>query len=149
MMLFCLIRKIWVKKTPEELVRQALVKKLITDWGYPQSLIVVEKSLADFCQSEAPINLSRVKLPKRRLDIICYANLDGSFFPLLLIECKRGSENFQKKEAFRQLLGYNYYIGAPFMAFANESGLEVVQKEPFLQPYSQEPTFSALINSRF
>src|SRR5581483_10757188 len=114
--LFCLIRKDWVVKTPEEEVRQALLHKMVEELQYPSSLIAVEKSLS---------HLEGKKRPQRRIDILCYAKApDSSLFPLMLVECKK--EVFSQK-AFRQALGYNFYIGASFVALASDRFFQAVQ----------------------
>ncbi len=78
--------------------------------GFPESLVVVEKKLTDFA---APLS----KLPNRRVDILCYGR---GLKPLLLIECK--AKSFSDKE-LRQLLGYNFYVGAPYIALTCPSKL--------------------------
>ena len=96
------IRKSFVKKTPEEEVRQSLLVKMIQELGYPLSLIAVEKELPT---------------PKRRLDILCHALIAGEIHPLLLIECKAVPLN---EKALWQVVGYNTFVSAPFIAIVNE-----------------------------
>ena len=107
--LFCLIRKEFVKNTPEERVRQNTLSFLLSN-GFSPQLVVVEKKLSD---------LALQKTPNRRVDILCYEA--GSLQPLLLVECK--AKSFGDKE-FRQLLGYNFYIQAGLIALV---GPEKVQ----------------------
>lgn len=92
----CLIRKKQVADTPEERVRQTLLRKMVAELGYPKGLISVERGVG--C---------------RRADIVCYTK---EMSPLLLIECKAGPLN---DAAIRQALGYNGKIKAPFVAIAN------------------------------
>lgn len=104
------IRKDWVRATPEEVVRQQWLQRMVCQLGYPKEFIVVEKSL-----SELP-HLASLKTPERRLDILCYAkksSSEGGLFPLLLIECKRGSLS---EDALNQVIGYNDSVGACFVA---------------------------------
>ncbi len=114
--LLCLIRREEVQNTAEERVRQALLRKMLEEWGYPPSLILVEKSL-----SQLPCLTGQGRIPKRRIDIISYAkDQSGALFPLLVVECKEEREillcdNAPAQAVVRQLLGYNYYIGAPFI----------------------------------
>jgi len=103
------IRKSWVEATPEEQVRQHLIQQLIK-LGYPPALMVVEKAL-----SELPHLKGRSDVPLRRIDVLCYAKRD-SLHPLLLVECK--AEPLSKK-AERQLIGYNAFVGAPYIALVN------------------------------
>lgn len=121
-MLWDPIRKQWVAKTPEEEVRQKLIKKMIEELGYPKGLISVEKGLGG-----------------RRFDLVCYA--PKTLKPLLLVECKAGKLGH---EAENQVLGYNYKIGAPFVCLVNGQEIKTVWREkdkvmtvPFLPPFSQ------------
>jgi hypothetical protein len=104
------IRKSWVIATPEEVVRQQWLQRMVCQLGYPKELIAVEKSL-----SELP-HLAIAKAPERRVDILCYARAglgEGGLFPLLLIECKKGSLS---EDALNQVIGYNDSVGACFVA---------------------------------
>ncbi len=115
--IFCAVRRCYVRATPEERVRQALLTKMIDELGYPAELIAVEKEL-----KELP-HLSFAQVPDRRIDILCYgANIhpDYALYPLLLIECKEGKLG---REATEQLVGYNRAVQASFLALA--SPLEV------------------------
>jgi hypothetical protein len=104
-MIFCPVRKRLVKATPEELVRCQLLSKMLQELGYPLSLLSVERKLHEFLPQ-----MAKNRIPNRRLDILCYSkNLE----PLLLIECKKDA---LPKKAISQLLGYNYYIQARFIA---------------------------------
>lgn len=92
---------------PEEQVRQNLLADL-AEKGYPKGLTVVEAELSSLPE------LAGKNLPKRRIDILIYT---AAMKPLLLIECKAIPLDVK---ASRQLQGYNAYIGAPFMALANQ-----------------------------
>lgn len=109
------VRKKWVEKTPEEFIRQKILVKMVKEMGYPSSHLAVEIELSHFPH----LIESNLSLPRRRIDIAVFAkdlHPDFSLYPLLLIECK--AETLQKKFA-RQLLGYNYFVKAPFVALAN------------------------------
>ena len=103
--IFCASRKEYVQHTPEESVRQGTLSSLFS-LGYPHSLIVVEKKLSELVAQKQ-------KVPNRRVDILCYRATEGALEPLLLVECK--ANTFNDKE-LRQLLGYNFYLGAPYIA---------------------------------
>ncbi len=110
-------RSIWVAATPEELIRQTLLKMLSEKLGFPKELIAVEKEL-----SQLP-HLAEKNVPPRRLDILCYGkeiHPDYPLYPLLLIECKRGNLD---NDAEEQLLGYNFYVQAHFVAIAAKNGV--------------------------
>jgi hypothetical protein len=103
------IRQIWVKATPEEQVRQQWLKRMIFQLGYPKELLVIEKGI-----KELP-HICAAEVPDRRLDILCYGK-GGSLFPLLLMECKNKPLT---EGAVNQVIGYNYYVKAPFAAAVN------------------------------
>jgi hypothetical protein len=111
------IRKEWVVATPEEHVRQQLLDDLINALGFPKELIMVEKGL---CQMPHLSLQGPGRLPKRRADIVCFAkNIHpySSLHPLLLIECKAVPIT---PGALRQILGYNHYMNAYFIAVVNQ-----------------------------
>lgn len=109
------LRRIWVPATDEELVRQALLHKMVGELGYPRELIAVEKELG-----QLP-HLIGQKIPDRRLDILCFAkdiHPQFSLYPLLLIECKKESLT---GAAEQQLLGYNSFVNAYFIGLAGKN----------------------------
>jgi hypothetical protein len=111
------VRNAWVVATPEEIVRQTLLNKMIDELLYPKELIVVEKAL-----SEIPI-LSTTNAPLRRIDVACFAkniHPDHMLYPLLLIECKESKQDAM--EALEQVKGYNRFIRAYFIAVAYPGG---------------------------
>lgn len=101
-----------IRLGPEEIIRQGLVEHLIGELGFPKELMAIEKNL-----SELPYLSYQGKLPRRRIDVLCYAK-DLSIYPLLLIECKN---SFEKKQALYQVWGYNFYIKAPFVALVAQN----------------------------
>jgi len=133
------IRRIWVPATEEEKVRQRLVKRMIGELGYPPELLSVERSLADLCSAQ-----SSVKIPSRRVDLMCFTKIPSTtgLHPLLAVECKE-SKNFEE-QALSQVLGYNAFLGAPFIAVAYPEGetfgyrtLKGFKYLPYLPPYSE------------
>ena len=111
------VRNLWVSATPEEIVRQHLLKKMIDELFYPKELIVVEKSLSEFSL------FSSGPTPLRRIDIACFAkniHPDHSLYPLLLIECKESERDAMK--AFDQVKGYNLFVRAYFVAVSYPKG---------------------------
>ena len=119
----CLVRKRLVANTPEEAVRQSLIRRMIVDLGYPKGLIAVEK-----------------QIESRRFDLVCYTQ---AMSPLLLVECK--AEKFGDA-AEAQAFGYNATIKAPFICLASLNEVKLLWHEksgkiasvPFL------PTFAEL-----
>jgi Type I restriction enzyme R protein N terminus (HSDR_N) len=110
------IRKKWVDKTPEEAIRQLLIRHMLEKLGYPPTLIAIEKELSQLPHLKLK---STDQVPRRRADIIVFAKGEekGTLSPLLMIECK--AVPLLPKFA-QQVIGYNTFIGAPFVALANE-----------------------------
>lgn len=136
--LFCAVRKILVRATPEEYVRQGIIQYLIQDLGYLKGGISVEVSL----QQMPHLSSSDTKVPKRRADIVCY----HQGWPLLLIECK--AVNITEK-TIRQLIGYNWYLKAPFIAVVNSKEVRFgyLDKNKNSFHFSQHiPAFRDLLN---
>ncbi|MEI6242937.1 MAG: type I restriction enzyme HsdR N-terminal domain-containing protein [Chlamydiota bacterium] len=121
-------------------MRQSLLRVMIEELGYPKSLIGVEKDLFLLPHLQD----KKKERVKRRADILCFAkDLHPTYpiYPLLLIECKAFSFT---EEVIRQVLGYNHFVQAYFVAIANpDEFLLFVQKEndiekiPYLPPYEQ------------
>lgn len=113
---FCPIRKTEVLLLPEERVRQVLIQDMIQNLGYPIENIVLEKTLA-----KLPHLQGHLSLPKRRTDLIVFAqgiHKEHPFYPLLLVECKAVPLT---EEVLRQIVGYNQYVGAPFVTVVNQT----------------------------
>ena len=112
--IFCVIRKRWMKLTPEEWVRQNLLLFFIEVMNYPASLMAVEKQLL----------LGDVK---KRFDIVLYKN----DVPFMLIECKEMNVPISGK-TLDQVLRYNINLqathfiitnGTDCYGFKNEAGV--------------------------
>ncbi len=127
-------RRSWVVATPEEIVRQKLLNVMTEQLGFPKTLLAVEVQL-----SEIPHLKKMENLPKRRADILCFAkgiHEEYPLFPLLLVECKEGEVG---TDAEGQVLGYNHFVQALFVAIAGQDHVAVIhpQSISFLPPYSQ------------
>lgn len=132
--LFDPYRQCYVAATPEEVIRQKLLLLMTSQLGFPKQLISVEKRL-----TELPHLKGSTGLPNRRADILCFANNihpEFSLYPLLLIECKEGKVG---DEATSQVLGYNHYVQALYVAIAGENGVFLIhpQKVSFLPSYNE------------
>ena len=109
------IRRMWVKATPEEKVRQRWLQTMVHRLQYPKELLVVEKNLR-----ELP-SLFSCNVPDRRVDILLFGKgVDPSYAlsPLLLIECKHAHLT---EAAMDQVIGYNHYVKAYFVAVVNQN----------------------------
>lgn len=100
--IFDTIRKKFVILQPEEWVRQHCVHYLITEKGYPKSLINIEKEL-------------KVNQLKKRYDIVIY-NTDGSIH--LIVECKAPKIEI-KQDTFDQIARYNLELNATYLMVTN------------------------------
>lgn len=96
------LRKKFVVLTPEEWVRQNIVKYLINEKEFPAGLISIE----------AEINVNNLR---RRYDGLVH-NRDQT--PLMLIECKAPSVKITQK-VFDQIFAYNTQVIAPYLLVTN------------------------------
>lgn len=103
--IFDIVRKKFVRLSPEEWVRQHLVHFLVYDKNVPPSLTAVEK-------------LVMVNRLQRRFDILVYSKKHK---PLLLVECK-APEVIINQSVFDQAARYNLTLGASYFVLSN--GLE-------------------------
>lgn len=101
-LIFDIIRKKYVSLTPEEWVRQHVIRYLIEEKGYSAGLIAVEKSL-------------KYNGLSKRFDLYV-ANNDGS--PHILIECK--APHVKLSEATVKQAGiYQKQLNANFVFITN------------------------------
>jgi type I site-specific restriction endonuclease len=96
------IRKKFIILTPEEWVRQHVVRFLLKEKKYPKSLINVEKVL-------------KVNGLRKRYDVVVY-NPDGSIF--VLVECK-APEIKISQATFDQIARYNMTLKSTFLMVTN------------------------------
>ena len=96
------IRKKFIILTPEEWVRQHVVRFLLEEKKYPKSLINVEKVLI-------------VNGLRKRYDVVVF-NPDGSIF--VLVECK-APEIKTAQATFDQIARYNLALKAQFLMITN------------------------------
>jgi hypothetical protein len=119
------IRKKQVAKTPEEQIRQWMLRHMIDDLAFPKGLISVECALVS----------------GRRADIVSYHKKQETLTPLVVIECKAEAV---EEAAYLQALGYQASLLAPFICLAHSKGIATFWKEgdkirtiAFLPPYPQ------------
>lgn len=128
-LIFDIIRKKYVRLTPEEWVRQNTIHFLIEELGVPSGLISVERSLS-------------FNGLQKRFDICCAAN-SGAM--KLLVECKAPSVEITQK-AIYQAAVYQKVLNTRLLMLTNginhfyfhsqEEGKAPV-RVPNLPPYSQ------------
>lgn len=102
-----LIRRKFVTITPEEWVRQHMVRYFAKELQYPLSRIGIEQGI-------------RVAGSLRRTDITVY---DPQIKPWMVVECK-AAEVKLNQQVLDQVLAYNSAVEAPYLVICN--GVEVV-----------------------
>ncbi|PZR19578.1 MAG: restriction endonuclease subunit R [Flavobacterium psychrophilum] len=96
------IRKKFIILTPEEWVRQHVVRFLLEEKKYPKSHVNVEK-------------IVKINGLNKRYDIVVF-NPDGSI--LLLVECKAPGVTISQN-TFDQIARYNMSLNAVYMMVSN------------------------------
>lgn len=97
----CLVRKKEIKLNPEEIVRQLLIDKLISDYNYPTSRM----------QLEYPVYFGR---EVKRADIVIMDE-DRPTVPYIIVEVKKP----KLKDGKEQLKSYCNSTGAPIAVWSN------------------------------
>lgn len=96
------VRRRWVVLTPEEWVRQHMIRYLIDEKQVPQNLIGIEKKL-------------KVYGLVKRSDMLVH---DRTGSPVLLVECK-SPEVKLTETAFNQILRYNLTLSVEYLLVTN------------------------------
>jgi hypothetical protein len=121
------MRKLWLRLTGEEWVRQNFLQYLVQVKLYPASLVAVEKE----------IMLGELK---KRFDILVY---DSHHRPWLMVECK-GMDIPLDEEVLQQVLRYNIAVPVEYMIITNGSHCAGFHRSNGqLQSVSQLPAFGA------
>ena len=124
-MIFDPSRKIWLRLTPEEWVRQNFIQYLLQTMLYPRSLIAIEKEL-------------QLGDLKKRFDILVY---DNNHLPWMMIECKSMDIPLDEK-VLAQLLRYHIAVPVPFLVITNGSYCAAFEKvDGSLSPLEVLPTY--------
>lgn len=123
------IRKKFVRLTPEEEVRQHVIKTLTRCQGYPETHLAVEYGF---------------KYNKRqyRADIVVF---NRALQPRLLVECKAPSVTLTA-EVIDQVVRYNYVLDVPYILITNGKVFYLCRRDAdgaYLQQ-NRMPTFDEL-----
>jgi hypothetical protein len=110
-LIFDASRKIWVRLTPEEWVRQNFLQYLLQVMQYPGSLIAIEKELL----------LGELT---KRFDVLVY---DRNHLPWMMIECKSMGVQLDEN-VLLQILRYHIAIPVPYIVITNGSYCAAFQK---------------------
>lgn len=94
-------RKIWVRLTPEEWVRQNFLQVLVQKQQVPASLIAIEKEI-------------KWGDKKKRFDILVYKDTK----PWLIVECKEMNVPLSEN-VLRQVLHYNSKLETQYIVITN------------------------------
>ena len=100
--IFCEWRHRWVRLTPEEWIRQQLLHRMVSEGGYPASLIAVEQAIT-------------VGDVHKRCDAVVY---DSVMQALMLIECKAETVPLTQK-TLDQAITYNRKLNVPYLLLSN------------------------------
>ncbi|MBL7754382.1 MAG: type I restriction enzyme HsdR N-terminal domain-containing protein [Chitinophagaceae bacterium] len=119
------VRKKWFVLTPEEWVRQYLLKHMVENLNYPISLISVEKQI-------------RIGQRNRRYDVVVYQKDQ----PWLIIECKQEKESISH-QSLSQVLAYVSQLPVRFLCISNGKEIHTYQLDthqwmPRLPDYPDE-----------
>ncbi|MEX2511443.1 MAG: type I restriction enzyme HsdR N-terminal domain-containing protein [Cyclobacteriaceae bacterium] len=119
-LIFDELRKKWLMLTPEEWVRQHIIKYLVEHKGYPKSLFALEKGI---WYNEM----------RKRFDVLVLDRMGGPFF---LIECKAPEIKLTQKTV-EQVCLYNKKIGAAFLGISNGNAHIFMEKQVNEEKYLQ------------
>lgn len=100
--IFDLLRRKYVRITPEEWVRQHVVHLLINHYQYPKSLIKTEGGLV-------------LNTLQKRTDLVIFDRVGQ---PFLVVECKAPHVALSRA-VFDQIARYNYIHKAPYLFITN------------------------------
>lgn len=133
---YCLIRSEWLAATPEEVIRQRLLRHMTEALGYPKNWLCVEKRLTELPHlSLQPTQ----RMPQRRIDVVCYMRGQShDLKPLILVECKAVPIT---RRAMQQVIGYNRYVKAPFVCLINATEVRFGGFDPVTRDYRFGNTF--------
>lgn len=128
--IFDAFRKLWVRLTPEEWVRQNFLQYLVQEKKYPIACIAVEKEVM-------------VNGIKKRCDIIVFKNSA----PYMIVECKEMNVALTEK-TIQQILTYNQSLSVNILVITNGNNtfaLETTTKKSL----NSIPAFSETIINDF
>ena len=105
-------RKLWVRLTPEEWVRQNFLQYLSMVKSYPEKLIAVEREIL----------LGEVR---KRFDILVF---DRSHQPWLMVECKAATVELNTS-VMEQILRYNAALPVKVLVITNGANTYAWEKK--------------------
>ena len=98
------VRQKNVQETPEEIVRQAMIRYLHETLGIPLGLMAIEKAV-------------RLQGETKRADIVIHDQKGGAW---MVVECKAPEVPITQR-TLEQVSNYNQALGAPYLFVTNGS----------------------------
>ena len=105
------IRKRWVRLSPEEWVRQNVIRWMISVKGYPRAMVAVEKEI-------------RLGSLRKKFDVLLY---DRAHRPWLMVECKAMDVPLTQ-DVLMQVLSYNMAIPVSPMVIINGNECHIMSR---------------------
>ena len=105
------IRKRWVRLSPEEWVRQNVIRWMISVKGYPRAMVAVEKEI-------------RLGSLRKKFDVLLY---DRAHRPWLMVECKAMDVPLTQ-DVLMQVLSYNMAIPVSHMVIINGNECHIISR---------------------
>jgi len=100
--IFDVVRQKYVALTPEETVRQSIIKHLYSEKNYPLPMFAIEKEI-------------KINTLSKRFDIAVFNN---RAIPIMIIECKAPMVNITQ-DTFDQIARYNMNFKVKFLVVTN------------------------------
>lgn len=110
----CHCRKKLIQKTPEEIVRQNFILKLINEFNIPKKFIEVEVPLSHY---------EKGKMGRADIIVSEFDSDNNEIIPLIVIECKAPNIELTDK-VFEQTVRYDEFLKPLIMVMTN--GIETI-----------------------
>ena len=132
----CHVRQSLIKKSPEEIIRQAFVNYLVCEKSVPIKCIVVEYSMSKIKKGD-----------KKRADIVVYSNESKSKV-ILVVECKK-SDLILTDRATDQVKYYNEILKAQTVIITNGIDfLALTKVDGRYKQIEKIPSFKELLRTK-
>ncbi len=119
------LRKVWVRLTSEEWVRQNFAQYLVQVMKYPASYLAIEREI-------------KLGERKKRFDLLVF---NQAAQPWMMIECKK-MERPLDKTVIWQILHYNIAVPVKYLVITNgELSLAYVKGELDFEPIEKLPVW--------
>ena len=117
------LRKVWIRLTSEEWVRQNFAQYLVQVMKYPASYVAIEREI-------------KLGERKKRFDLLVF---NKAAHPWMMIECKK-MERHLDKSVIWQILHYNIALPVKYLVITNgEQSLAYVKGQLDFEPIAELP----------